>query len=523
MIALVAAATPASAETAPATSDPTAPTTSTTPTAAPSTPTATATTPAATATTPAPPTTRPSSQRPRVLVFGDSISSRGMYSAVAGGPKPRAWWSWVAQSAGIDPRTFVISAESGSGIVRTGRRANTGRQCSGTTFGQRLGMVAQTRPDVIVVEVGRNDTLTCRKGRAVRASVGLRMRTARTYFDNLARAADSHGIARSKVYVLTPWGSKDPEGHGAVASLYEAQVTARGFTWITLPSLIARRTLDGTHPSAAGSRQLASWVASASDLVAAVAGRSASTPPGANVLCTGYRTSCSKAFRSYRNVRGSIWGSPAETTQHYVAYRLSRAHRRSSPVLGTRTPRDWLDVAQRLPRTTVTGLPRKGAVAWWRFAPAGTGNATGHIAVVEAVAKDHSWIKVSEVTANGSFRVVRYRGASLPTAYLNFRRTNGSPRGTVTSVVARRTQVTVTGRAADADAVERGVRIKVIVSQGGRSWAMTLPAATRYRFAETVAVGPLHRGRVTVRVVALNAPRSRGTDTVLATRHLRVR
>ena len=76
--------------------------------------------------------------------------------------------------------------------------------------------------------------------------------------------------------------------------------------------------------------------------------------------------------------------------------------------------------------------PQRGDIAWWLSAPAGVGaTSRGHLAVVESVAHNNSWVVVTELTSRGTFRSVRYAGTSYPRAFLRFKRTDGGPRGLV--------------------------------------------------------------------------------------------
>ncbi len=463
---------------------------------------------------------------PRVLVFGDSISAASRYNAAGTAGRTKAWWAWVAQAAGVAPTDVMVSAEAGSGLVSRGGSAN--RLCTGTTFGQRLDEVSASDPDVIVVEVGRNDIWTCRGTRRVAAGAAERRTIASAYFAELARAADLQGVARSNVYVMTAWGSTNGTGQAAVTTTYEALARTHGFAWVPLPSLIRAHTVDGVHPTAAGAKTLATWAMRASDMTTAISSRGTShraAPAGANVRCTGL-TACRKAGTKtygYGKVTTRIWNAPARTDRHYVAHRLRTSGRKVTPILVSSTSRGWRRETVAAGTATQTSQPTVGAVAWWNDSPAGAGGSAGHVAVVERVAKDHSYVVVSEVTSSGVFRTVRYSGTSLPQAYLQFHRANGSPAGVVTSVAAKHRTITVTGRAVDTDRPAVGTRLRIKVTQGTRTSIVDAPVATHYAFSQRFTVPRLRSGPVTIKVIARNAPGSRGKARVLTVRTATVR
>lgn len=463
----------------------------------------------------------------RVLIFGDSISAQWRYSADGAGSRFKAWWAYVAERSGLRASAVMLSAESGSGLLARGM--DDGRRvCRGTTFGSRLDQIAVTDPDVIIVEVGRNDIYRC-VGSQRRLSTGPERRAAaRTYFQALAEAADAAGVARRNVYVMSPWGSSAEAGRVAVTALYESQAATWGFGWIPLPALRSTATSDAIHPNAAGTRLIADWVLAGSDLSAAIRRPADPRSPaasGTSVRCTGWRAcrAAGVSNQSYGTATRPIWAVRARTARHYVAYRLTRG-RTSAPVMTATTARDWKDAVLRDRAAAWTSQARPGDIAWWPEAPASVKARAGegHVAYVEAVAADNSAVRVTEVDGVGQFRSVRYSGASLPRAYLRFGRPGGSPRGIVTSVSARTGSVSVTGRVADPDAFRRGARLRVTVKQGGRTWTVTTKKPATFAFARTFRFPRLRAGRAVVKVTALNAPRSRGTSVRLATRTVRV-
>jgi len=467
----------------------------------------------------------PSPRNARVLVFGDSISASHRYTPYGTAKRPQAWWAHVAQAASVPPREVMLSAESGSGLLMRGMSKGGGTICTGTTFRERLGDIATTRPDVIMVEVGRNDVRACQGGRPRRATAAERRAAAVRFFDALAAAADRQGVRRSNVYVLTAWGSAQSNFQVDVTTLYEAQVRARGFSWVPVPALVKSQTVDGTHPTAAGAKVLGTSVAHGSDVVTAIrSGGTRHAAPAArtSVLCTGVKTCRATGLKISTPSSRRIWGLAPRTPAHHVAQTLT-AKRKVAPVLGANTPREWRIAARTEKAATAVAHARVGDVAWWRTAPASVGRSTGHVAVVQRVAANNSWVVVTEMTARGTYRSVRYAGADLPRAYLRFSTAKGNVRGLVSRVTARRGSVVVTGRAVDTDALQRGVRLRVTVTQHGRTWTRTTPRAVGTRFTQRFATSGLRAGRATVRVVALNVPGTRGGNRTLATRRVTVR
>lgn len=467
----------------------------------------------------------PAPHRARVLVFGDSISATFRYSARGTAQRPKAWWAHVAEAAGIPAEEVMLSAEGGSGLVMRGK-GRSGAFCTGTTFGDRLGDVARTRPDVVVVEVGRNDIKTCAGATRAAAGVAERRTAASAYFSALAQETDRVGVARSSVYVMTAWGSSYGSGQVATTTVYEAEATARGFSWVPVPALVRQHTTDTTHPNAQGTKAIANAVVRGSDITTALRShglRHAAAPAGAEVLCVGVRACRARGVRAPGATSSfRTWGTAPRTPQHHVAERLSRRPR-VAPVLGAATARQWRTMAHRERAATAVAHARVGDVAWWHHAPAGVGSSTGHVAVVERVAANNSWVTVSEVTSRGVFRSVRYSGSSLPRAYLRFARTDGGPRGLVTGVHATRNALVVRGRAVDTDAVRRAVTIKVTVRQGRRTWTRTVPRAARPGFAQRLVLPGLRRGPITLYVRAVDSPGTRGSDRRLDARRLVVR
>lgn len=469
----------------------------------------------------------PSLRNPRVLVFGDSFSATRRYSAGGTRTRPKAWWAHVADAAGLPASEVMVSAEGGSGLLARGHGERL-EACTGTTFGERLTDLATTDPDLVIVEVGRNDVHRCRAGVRVPATAAERRAAADAYFATLARLADRQGIPRSFVYVMTPWGSSGGAGKIATATQYEALAKARGFTWIALPSLVRSQTIDAIHPTAAGASTLAAWAMRGSDLTAAIRSRGTrhgAVPSHALAQCTGV-SACRRAgvsTRRHDTVTRRIWGAAKGTPTHYVAHRLSTGGRRSAPVLTTTSPRSWRTAALKERAATQVAEARPGDIAWWLAAPSGAGSPSqGHLAVVESVASNNSYVVVTELTSRGTFRSVRYAGTSYPRAFLRFAGTDGSPRGVVTGLSAKRGSVAVRGRAVDTDAETKGVQIRVKVTQGRRTWTRTA-TRTKLGFFHRFSVPGLRKGAAVVKVTALDAPGTRGTTRTLRTSRVTVR
>lgn len=464
---------------------------------------------------------------PRVLVFGDSISATRRYS-MTGAKRPKVWWSFLAEHIGIPARQIMVSADGGSGLLARG----TGVQrlaCSGSTFGERVNQIAATNPDVVIVAAGRNDVNTCRNGYRVRSTAAERRQATRSYFASLASAVDRQGLRRSNVYVATPWGSFQSTSNISVTTLLEREATARGFTWVPTPALVRQETLDGTHPNTRGSQLFAASVVRGSDIIGTIRSRGVQhhTPPvRQRVLCTTVNRCRAQGIHDYRYATSTqrLWGLRARTDGHYVAHRLTRGKARTAPLLTARTARAWRTAATREAAARQMAHAKVGDVAWWGSAPAGSARASqGHVAVVERVAKDNSWVIVSEVTSRGTFRAVRHSGRSLPRAYLRFKRTGGGPRGSVTAVNAKRGVFTVRGVAIDTDRPHRGVRIRLKVTQKGRTWTRTTSQAGPIRFTHDVRVPGLRAGKAAVRITALNTPGSRGKSRTLGVHRVIVR
>lgn len=458
-------------------------------------------------------------KEPRLLVFGDSISAAGRYRARADRSHVKAWWAHVAERAGMDPTKVKISAQPSSGIVAQGRA-----DCSGTTYAERLDKIERARPDVIIVEVGRNDVRRCVNGRHVGVPPALRERRARAYFSRLARRADRHGVDRSHVYVFTAWGSRQNELHPQITVLYARLVRELGLTWVPVAPLPRSQTVDGIHPTARGSLTLARRVMAASDVTRAIASRGRRTgrvASGVQVRCRGAKA-CRTLGLGHRGYPrgGRIWGLRQHGPTRYAAHRVTRG-RTVAPVSTPRDARSWRADALASGAAVESAVARPGDVAWWDLDPSAAGR-SGHVAIVEKVAADGSWVLVTEMRAGGAFRAVRYRDRALPAAYLRFVPTDGSPAGAARVDRARPDRLRVSGVVADTDAPRRKVALRIRVSQGGRTWTRRT-SARAFDFDHRIGVRGLRAGRATVQVWAINPARTRGHDRVLLRTRVTVR
>lgn len=205
---------------------------------------------------------------PRIFLVGDSFSAR--YGDAPG--EDRAWWSYLRED--LDAR-MTLSVESGSGMLMHGHR------CGGTTFGERTTLAAlrDAAPDVVVVQGAANDYGRCVDGRrtSVVAEPSVVREGVRAYLGQLARDADAVGVPRDRVYVTAFWGSQDVQDRAVVVEAYRAAAGRFRLTFVDVPALQHRHTLDATtgdgdrlHPNAEGSRFLHEAFVAASALEARV-------------------------------------------------------------------------------------------------------------------------------------------------------------------------------------------------------------------------------------------------------------
>lgn len=204
--------------------------------------------------------------RPHIMVIGDSYSAR--YTDETGSTA-RAWWSYLRED--LDAQ-LTVAAESGAGILMRGSG------CKGKRLGDysTLERLKAASPDILIVEGGANDWGHCVNG--LRTS---HMKTPTLikgwvdrYFKQLAKDTKSAGIAKKNVYVSSFWATQNGEKtRTTIVNYYRAAAKANGFTWVEMPRLEQRHTLDAelgngdrTHPNISGSRELFYRFMSTSDL-----------------------------------------------------------------------------------------------------------------------------------------------------------------------------------------------------------------------------------------------------------------
>lgn len=224
---------------------------------------------------------------PDLMIVGDSISAHWRYDATGTGEKAKAWWAYVADAAGIDANQALkvrVDAIPGTGMLATGpadRHAvryldGLGEACGDGTsgrpshsFGARLDNISITHPPkVLVIEGGRNDFKNCVDGVTRLSTVAESKAAIDRYLEALAARAQEAGIAPDHIFVVTPWGPSFSTERRDITPLVEAAAGVHGFRWIPTPELPAAKTVDNTHPNAAGTRWLARQIESGSDIVA---------------------------------------------------------------------------------------------------------------------------------------------------------------------------------------------------------------------------------------------------------------
>lgn len=227
-----------------------------------------------------------SAPAPDLMVVGDSISAHWRYDATGDGGRTKAWWAYVADAAGLDltrPGAITINAVPGTGMMATGpagKHAVThldglSEACGDNSpgqpdrsFGSRLNDISLTRPPrVLIVEGGRNDFKKCVDGTTRLSTVAESKESIDTFMELLAVRVEAAGIARSDVFVVTPWGPNYPAERSDITPLVEAATRFHGFNWISTPPLPQSDTFDGTHPNGAGTRWLADQIEKNSDIV----------------------------------------------------------------------------------------------------------------------------------------------------------------------------------------------------------------------------------------------------------------
>lgn len=185
-----------------------------------------------------------------IVVVGDSITAR--YDDDPGSPQ-QGWWSMVGRHFGADVRTY---AQSGSGYQRPGLL------CTGNRFGDRLEAFDGPAPSVFIVEGGRNDWSSCRQGGYVESSDRAVQAAVNRYFDLLQQKLP----ASTRIVVLgPPWGPLDPWQQRRITSIVHTAADRHGLEYVSTRGTLDRpgRTIDGVHPTLAGSEALADVVIAA--------------------------------------------------------------------------------------------------------------------------------------------------------------------------------------------------------------------------------------------------------------------
>jgi hypothetical protein len=185
-----------------------------------------------------------------LVVFGDSISAR--FNDVPGDDL-QGFWSMAAHDLGVRPE---VRAEGGAGYVNRGLVG-----CTGHTFGDQLAspgvseMVAGA--GLVVVEGGRTDTQTCRKGGGYDLVSTARLR--RGVHSFLAEVQRLRGGPDACTVVVLPWGPKGPDNRDRVTRVVRNATQKYGFTFIdTLGLLTEGNTIeDRVHPDRDGNRAIA--------------------------------------------------------------------------------------------------------------------------------------------------------------------------------------------------------------------------------------------------------------------------
>jgi GDSL-like lipase/acylhydrolase family protein len=201
--------------------------------------------------------------RPKLLVIGDSFSAGpdvpGKANNNVVGSERRGWWSWLASDLRYRP---IISAEPGSGFLKNGL------ECAGTVFADRLKRLLTVRPDLLVIEGGRNDFNYCvtRISRATgapvttydtvhsdRAAIQVAMSN---YFDQVKKMAKQIGLPDDHIYVTMPWGGSVLDRRPMINQALTLASRQAGFQYVEIPPLTSAERFDITHPNALGSKRI---------------------------------------------------------------------------------------------------------------------------------------------------------------------------------------------------------------------------------------------------------------------------
>lgn len=201
-------------------------------------------------------TTRVAAQpREKMVVIGDSYSS---YYGDRRSPYP-GWWATLATDLGLDP---VVDAAGGTGFLMRGG------DCEHTSFRARMETIRESAPRLLFVEGGRNDWRRCGPdGRPVESTRTEIEAAANEYFAELATVWDELGLARSEVYVVSPWGTSRSRKAQVIRPLIQAAAESRGFTWVPTRRLSLQQAPDGIHPNNEGSVFLRDEILANSDLL----------------------------------------------------------------------------------------------------------------------------------------------------------------------------------------------------------------------------------------------------------------
>lgn len=185
-----------------------------------------------------------------IVVFGDSISAR--YNDLSG-DELQGFWSMVADEVGAEPQ---VRAQGGAGYVNPGLVG-----CTGLTFGGQLALPDVSRAvvsaGVVIVEGGRTDTQTCRRGGGYDLVPTAQLRRAVEAL--LTEVERLRGANDACTLVVVPWGPKGPENRDRITRVVANATARHGFTFVdTLGLLTEDLTIeDRVHPTRKGSRVLA--------------------------------------------------------------------------------------------------------------------------------------------------------------------------------------------------------------------------------------------------------------------------
>jgi hypothetical protein len=194
------------------------------------------------------------------MIVGDSISDPLRYSQTATATTPKAWWAYLVDA--YDTPAPILSADSGSGMLRIGNASDTGKVCLGTTFGNRLSAVSTSDWKLLIIEGGRNDFRKCVNGKPVRASKTVTASAIKVYMRRLRAIVDAKHRSPHDVYVFTPWGTAFAKDRKTIWPLVGKYAKQSGFQWVAVPQLQHANAAgqvysnDNTHPTTLGSRRL---------------------------------------------------------------------------------------------------------------------------------------------------------------------------------------------------------------------------------------------------------------------------